>query len=81
MNKSSNKFNDNRAAFGNDYASSPNKLRLASNSFNDSLFNISVIPGITDVSLSFEILDFFDQIITTLNGRYPFSIIVDFIKI
>ena len=75
--KTSNKFTNNKAEFGNDYASSPNKLRLknTSKTFHGSLFSISVIPGITNVNLNFEILDFFDQITTTLNGRYPFFLL------
>ncbi len=82
LNKTSNKFHSNIAAFGNDYASTPNKLRLKQKSytFRTSLFNISVIPGITNVNLNFEILDFFNQTITTLNGRYPFFLIDNLIK-
>ena len=69
-----NNFSSNEATFGNDYYTYPVRLRFKDNNGYDSLVNstiysLLIIPGITSVNLYFEIIDFYNQTISSLNGR------------
>ena len=69
-----NTFKDNKALFANDFYTYPVRLRLIDNNGYDSLYNISLyhlslVPGITFLNLTFEIMDYYNQTIKSLNGR------------
>jgi len=75
-----NHFIDNTADFANDFLTYPVRLKLIQNktfqsSKNKKAYSISVVPGITQTSLYFNVVDYYDQTIKSLNGGFifPFS--------
>ena len=70
-------FNGNKAYFANDFYTFPMRLRFKDNMEFDSLINTStysfiVVSGITKINLYFQVLDFYNQTIKSLNGRFYF---------
>ena len=69
-----NYFSDNKAIYGNDYATSPFRFCLQRKNFNscyqedgNKQIKIKNVPGITEINLDFLILDYYGQIINSLN--------------
>ena len=77
-----NLFIDNKAEFANDFYTFPCRLRLKQNNndfFKTSTNLLKIIPGYTIFNLDFEIVDYFNQTIESLNGRsnlFRFSFIL-----
>ncbi len=66
-------YKDNRASYGKDFCSLPTKIRLRidnSDNFYYESVSLKVIPGITNMSLNFYFLDFFNQETKDINNGY-----------
>ena len=67
---------NNKAFYANDISTPPYKLkfitRLKYNSSknNNTKFNLTMTPGVSNESLYFEVLDYYGQTIKSLNGSY-----------
>ena len=69
----SNIFIDNRAAFANDFLTFPIRLKVAENGNlifkkTTKTYLINAIPGITQISLSFDVIDYYGNTIESLSG-------------
>ena len=59
-------FESNKADFADDFFTLPIRIR-----FNGNKTSIdNVVPGVTSIQLNFEIIDYYNQTIRSLNGRF-----------
>ena len=69
-----NKFSGNQAYFANDFYSFPIRMRFTDNKkfyslANTSSYHLNLVPGTSNIYLYFEIIDYYNQTIESLNGR------------
>jgi len=73
-----NNFYNNKADFANDFCTYPMRLRFTDMKGYDSLtkyssYTLTVIPAITNLNFYFEIVDYYNQTIKSINGRLNLS--------
>ena len=85
LNANNNLFKNNSAIYGNDFTTSPFRLFLEKNAnfkiTKNKLITITVLPGLAEVNLNFQLLDYFNQKITNFsnaNSKIQIRNYVDF---
>ena len=78
--RANNKFINNTAYFANDFYTFPIRLHFQDSLYyksmvNKSTYALNIIPGITNIKLlHFDLVDYYDQPIKSLNNRYFYMI-------
>lgn len=69
-------FKNNKASYANDYSTTPFRLEIKNKNFKTSkkITNLIIVPGITNLQLDFQFLDYFGQLITNLDEDIPNTI-------
>jgi len=83
-----NTFTKNKAYFANDFFTYPVRLKFTDNQtfhswINKTSYSLIVIPGISQLSLYFDVVDYYGQTIKSINGGFYFflfSVIFYFIQ-
>ena len=78
-----NNFVDNKASFANDFLTFPMRLKITDSTYlrslsslTDKTYSLSIVPGITETSLYFDVVDYYGQTVKSLNGGFIFLIIL-----
>ena len=71
-----NTFIRNKASFANDFCTFPMKVRFKDDKnfkswFNKSSYTIKLIPGMTQINLSFSVVDYYGQILKLNRFLFP----------
>ena len=70
-----NNFTNNTAGFANDFFTFPVRLRFTDNQtfyswINKTSYSFTVVPGITQKSLYFDVVDYYGQTIQSMSGGF-----------
>lgn len=69
--RENNIFQDNTAHFANDFLTFPMRLALVQSNLSKTRqkpYSLTIVPGMTEISLHFEVIDYFGQTIESING-------------